>query len=198
MAIPETQLETWSHQGTIPQSAATYATIRNALQAADSPYAAKKSAVFLQGSYCNDTNIYSESDVDVVIRLDSCFQHDLSALPQAEKDAFSAAHSNAEYTHVHFKKDVLSHLQAKFGTSVTPGDKAVKIQASGNRRNADVVVAIQFRRYHRFRTLADQTYDTGICFYNGANVRIANYPKQHSENCTAPSIRRRTNDSNHW
>jgi hypothetical protein len=185
MAIPESQLETWSHQGSIDQSKTTYATIKNALLATDAPYAAKKPAVFLQGSYGNDTNIYSESDVDVVIRLDSCFQHDLKELPQAQKDAFKAAHSDATYTHVDFKRDVLSQLGKQFGTDVKPGTKAVKIMANNNRRNADVLIAIQFRRYHRFIALDDQDYDLGICFYNSAGTRIANYPKQHSENCTA-------------
>ena len=36
------------------------------------PYADKNLKVFLQGSYGNDMNIYAESDVDIVIRLDDC------------------------------------------------------------------------------------------------------------------------------
>ena len=69
MAIPETQLETWSHQGSVAQSSSTYATIKNTLEEAGTAYNDKNYKVFLQGSYGNDTNIYSESDVDVVIRL---------------------------------------------------------------------------------------------------------------------------------
>jgi hypothetical protein len=185
MAIPKSQLETWSHQGSVAQSKTTYATIKNTLEAPGSPYAGKSIDVFLQGSYGNDTNIFSESDVDVLIRLNTCFQKDLEQLSQIQKDAFSAAHSDATYTHVEFKRDVLVHLQNKFGTSVKPGNKAVKIQQSGSRRNADVLIAIQFRRYHRFISLNDQEYDAGICFYNSSGARIANYPKQHLENCTA-------------
>src|SRR3954469_13287501 len=41
------------------------------------PYYAKAFRTFLQGPYGNDTNIYADSDVDIVIRLDSTFQHDL-------------------------------------------------------------------------------------------------------------------------
>ena len=69
MAIPEAELDTWSHQGSITQSASTYASIKRALEAPDSRYAGKHYEVFLQGSYGNDTNIYAESDVDVVIGL---------------------------------------------------------------------------------------------------------------------------------
>ena len=62
MGIPESQLERWSHQGSITQSSETYNTIRNVLDDAASPYAGKDYTIFLQGSYGNDTNIYAESD----------------------------------------------------------------------------------------------------------------------------------------
>lgn len=69
MAIPESQLETWSKQGSVTQSSTTYQIIRNALLDAKAVYADKTFEVFLQGSYGNDTNIYAESDVDTVMRL---------------------------------------------------------------------------------------------------------------------------------
>ena len=40
----------------------------DALHADDAPYAGKAYDTFLQGSYANDTNIYADSDVDIVIR----------------------------------------------------------------------------------------------------------------------------------
>jgi hypothetical protein len=184
MAIPETQLETWSHQGSITQSSSTYSTIKNALEEAGSAYDDKSYKVFLQGSYGNDTNIYSESDVDVVIRLDSTFYKDLESLSQDQKEAYNAAYSSATYTWSQFKNDVLTHLTTKYPTAISSGAKAIKIAASGNRRNADVIAATQFRRYHKFLSLDDQNYDEGICFFNSAGYRIANYPNQHSKNCT--------------
>jgi len=185
MAIPESQLVTWSHQGSITQSSTTYNTIKNALEAVGNSYAGKRYKVFLQGSYGNDTNIYAESDVDIVINLNDCFRHDLNELPSGQKDAFNAAHSDVTYTHVDFKRDVLSVLEAKYGDDVDPGDKAINIAANGSRRKADVIAAIQYRRYHKFLSTSDQAYDEGICFFNGAGACIANFPKQHSANCTA-------------
>ena len=70
MPIPESQLDTWSHQGSITQSSTTYNAIKGALEDSTTPYAGKNFKVFLQGSYGNDTNIYAESDVDIIIRLD--------------------------------------------------------------------------------------------------------------------------------
>jgi len=185
MAIPESQLDTWSHQGSITQSSATYNSIKNVLQAADAPYAGKTYSVFLQGSYGNDTNIYAESDVDIVIKLDDCWQRDLNALTEEEKDAYKKAHVDAGYTHVDFKRDVLKVLTDKYGSDVKAGDKAIAIAANGSRRKADVIAAIQFRRYYKFKSTNDQSYDEGICFYNAAGERIANYPKQHSDNLTS-------------
>jgi hypothetical protein len=187
MPIPETQLETWSHQGSITQSSTTYATVKRALEAADAKYAGKDFEIFLQGSYGNDTNIYAESDVDLVIRLDSMFHYDLKALTPAEAAAFEVAHpGTVEYKYRDFQADVIAALDKGLGAAdVKPGKKAVKIKANGSRRNADVVVATEFRRYYSFPGIAGARFERGICFFTSAGDRIANYPKQHSANCTA-------------
>lgn len=184
MSIPESQLETWSHQGSITQSSFTYNMIKGALEARDTPYADKNFTVFLQGSYGNDTNIYAESDVDIVIRLDDCFQSDLTQLTEEERVAYKSAFRDATYTHVNFRRDVLSVLTEQYGKAVGAGDKAIAIQASGSRRKADVIVAIEFRRYFKFRSSNDSNYVEGICFWNSKGERIANYPKQHMANLT--------------
>ncbi|WP_172961465.1 nucleotidyltransferase domain-containing protein [Pandoraea apista] len=182
MPIPESQLETWSHQGSITQSSSTYNSIKNVLEASTTPYASKSFKVFLQGSYGNDTNIYAESDVDIIIRLDDCFFSDLDLLSEEEKTAYKQAFNDATYTHMDFKRDVLSVLTDQYGSAVKAGDKAIAIDANGSRRKSDVIVATQFRRYSKFRSSSDSEYAEGICFFNAAGERIANYPKQHSAN----------------
>lgn len=184
MGIPESQLETWSHQGSITNSSSTYNAIKNVLEDSGTPYASKDYEVFLQGSYGNDTNIWSESDVDIVIKLGSCFHSDLSRLTDDEKTAWRQAHSDATYGHIELKRDVLQVLTKAYTSDVGGGDKAIAIAARGNRRKADVIVATEFRRYSRFKSTGDQLYTPGICFWNKAGERIANYPKQHSTNLT--------------
>lgn len=185
MPIPESQLETWSHQGSITQSSNTYNSIKNVLEASTTPYAGKSFKVFLQGSYGNDTNIYAESDVDIVIRLDECFFSDLNDLSEEEKAAHKQTFSDATYTLATFKQEVLSVLHAQYGSAVQPGMKAIVIDASASRRKSDVIVSCQFRRYSRFRSSNDSKYEEGICFFNSAGERIANYPKQHTTNLTS-------------
>lgn len=184
MAIPESQLETWSRQGSVPQSRDTYATVKLALEANDTPYRSKSFKVFLQGSYCNDTNIYSESDVDVVIRLDSIFYPDLSQLAPGQKAAYAAApHPSVSYTLEQFKQDVLTTLQKRFGSAVKAGKKAISIEASGNRRKADVIVAAVNKKYQEYPVTSVQPTE-GILFLTDTRARIINYPTLHSENCT--------------
>ncbi|MEY9726275.1 nucleotidyltransferase domain-containing protein [Bradyrhizobium yuanmingense] len=185
MAIPEHQLETWTHQGATAQSRTTYATVKKALEDSASPYAAKNFEVFLQGSYGNDTNVYRDSDVDVVIRLDSIFAHDANLLPTDQYAAFESAYPGAaSYSYGQFKTDVFTWLVKKFGNTVTLGKKAIFIPAGGGRRDCDVLPAIQFRYYYGFSSAAPSNYAEGICFYLPDGTKIVNFPKQHSTNCT--------------
>ena len=181
MAISESQLDTWSHQGSVTQSSLTYATIKRALEDSSAAYARNNFEIFLQGSYGNDTNIYAESDVDVVIRLDSTFFYDVESLAAPDQNAFHAIYPGAaEYPYSTFKKDVAQALQEYFPGDLSLGSKAIKIQGSSSRRNADVVAACEWRRY-----VTVDNYVSGICFFDADGHRIVNYPGQHSENCTA-------------
>ncbi len=189
MAIPESQLDTWSHQGAAKQSCDTYATIKNSLEAKGTKYADKSFDVFLQGSYGNDTNIYAESDVDVVIRIDDLYYYDISGLNEADKQTFNASLGTVIYGLSDFKADVIAALKKSFDAGkifdppdVQPGKKAIKIKANGNRRNADVLPSAQFRRY--YSTTTGMQYTSGICFFDTSGKRIVNYPKLHSANCT--------------
>ena len=185
MAIPETQLDTWSKQGSVTQSQATYATIKNVLEDKAAPFANRSYTSFLQGSYGNDTNIYADSDVDVVMRLDSTFYYDLTRLDDSGKANFEKAHGAAPYGLADFKKEISAWLTHKFGSAVKPGTKAIFVQGSGNRRDADVLPAAVFRRYYKFGNMSDQSSAEGICFFTSDGSRIENFPKQHSDNCTA-------------
>jgi hypothetical protein len=185
MAIPESQLETWSKQGAVAQSRDTYGSIKSALEDANAPYATKDFNVFLQGSYCNYTNVYAESDVDIVIRCDDFFSFDLDDLTSVAKSEFHKAFPAATYGLSDFKNDVATQLKKKYGESVKHGTKAIYIRASGSRREADVIVAGQHRRYYSFNNVANQRYADGIYFETSNRGRIINFPKQHSENCTS-------------
>lgn len=184
MAIPETQLDTWSRQGSVSQSSATYATVKKTLEDSSSPYYLKSFEPFLQGSYANDTNVYRDSDVDVVIRLDSTWYHDAPLLPKEQYEAFERAYpGSASYGYPEFKADVATWLAKNF-PGVTLGTKAIFIPANGGRRDCDVLPCVRFRYYYSFLSETIQHYEEGICFFLKDGTRVVNFPKQHSLNCT--------------
>lgn len=184
MAIPEAQLKTWSHQGSITQSKNTYATIKSALDDSDPLNYGKSFEVFLQGSYGNYTNIYGESDVDVVIRLDSIFRSNIQEWPTEEQEAYNRSYPDATYSFDDFKAAVQAVLIKRFGTKlVKPGNKAIKIADDGSRRSADVVVCYQYRKYQKFDPQKPNYYTPGIIFPS-VSGDIINYPKLHSANLT--------------
>lgn len=187
MSIPESQLETWAKQGAGVGSASTYASAKSALEGDKAQYTSRDFKVFLQGSYGNDTNIYAESDVDVVIRYDGAFYRDLDHLSDEDKALYLKAFESSEvaYKYSDFKKHAYEALVLVFGTDVKAGNRAIKIKAKGNRRNADVVVAFEHRRYWRFKSHTDCDFYSGITFFNSASEQINNFPKFHSDNATS-------------
>lgn len=184
MAISEQQLERWSHQGSIQQSAATYKAIKAVLHDPNAPYNAKSYDSFLQGSYGNNTNIYADSDVDIAMMLTSTFYSDLSRLSEADERRYNENRIEATYSYNEFKIDVLVWLKKNFGDGVRMGKKAIFIPASGNRRDADVLVCAKHMAYHTYESFDKASSWDGIVFWTSDGTMIINYPKQHLENCT--------------
>ena len=186
MPIPESQLETWSHQGAVTTSKQTHESIRNALDSfnwADwvdfEPY--------LQGSYRNATNIRGDSDVDVVVQLNSSFRGDVSELSNNEQILYNQTYSDATYQWANFRTDVIAALRDYYQPSAVDdtGDKALKVAGESGRLPADVVVCLQYRKYKRFSGQDNQDYVEGISFYTlKENRRVINFPKIHYNNGT--------------
>lgn len=195
MSLPESQLETWSHQGAVVTAKSTHELIRKALKEYE-PLKKWSFDVFLQGSYKNDTNTRGDSDVDVVARLDSSFVSNTSSLSDYEKSLYKSAFSDASYTWQNFRADVLAALRTYFGFSEVDdtGNKSLKIKAGPNRLKADVIPCLQYRRYAYFRNISDQKYADGIVFYTMRERReVVNFPISHYDNGVAKNNQSATN-----
>jgi len=193
MAIPETQLTTWAKIGAQETSKSTYATVKGVLESKDAGYQGRDYDVFLQGSYGNDTNIWKESDVDVVVRLNSVFSYDNSALPEQQRIAWRAAYTDATYTHAHCRQDVIKALRSRFTDDVQEGKKAVQIKANGNRRKADVLITLIHKRYISFDSIATEKSVDGIAFWKLDGTKVINYPNQHRDNLISKNSETETN-----
>jgi hypothetical protein len=183
--IGESQLITWSSLGPTGQFTDTYQSIRENLRDKSAPFPQKDTNIFLQGSYRNDTNVFGDSDVDIVMCHTGAYYRDLSRLPAADRQLYdSASQGSVQYGYSDFKRDVTSFVRELYD-NVRVGNKALYVPGNANRRNTDVLVSAEFRRYHEFRSFNDQRYDEGVSFFLPAGTMIENFPKQHSENCTA-------------
>jgi hypothetical protein len=187
MAIPEAQLETWTHVGAAVQSAATYQSMKGVIESKSAPYTSRQVDSFLQGSYGNDTNVYgADSDVDIVLRANSLFYYNLDALSEAEKAAFrNVHHSPSAYKLENFRNDAIGWLYDQYGNDLdTSGKKALRVTANGNRRDSDILLVAPHKKYTRYYSEQDQECIEGVMFLTTDGTYIVNYPKQHSENMT--------------
>jgi hypothetical protein len=89
---------------------------------------------------------------------------------------------DAEYGYTKFKADAEAWITRLYN-GVQVGRKAVFVPGNNSRRNADILVCEQFRRYTSY-DFGVHNYHEGVAFYSGRK-RTENFPKQHSENCTA-------------
>jgi hypothetical protein len=184
VAIPGGQLDTWSHQAAPGPSRATYASVKTVLEEDAAPFADKEPEIFLQGSYANDTNVARDSDVDLVVCISATFAHDAATLAVDQYQAFERSYVGASYSFTQYKADVTQWLTRRYGQGVRAGRKAIYVPAGQNRRECDVLPAIEYRYYYRFNSVDDQSYAAGICFYLPDGTQIVNFPRQHSDNCT--------------
>jgi hypothetical protein len=182
--IAESQLNTWASQGPTAQFTDTYNRICGNLLDVGAPYPRADTEVFLQGSYKNDTNVYGDSDVDIVLCHTGAFYKDLSRLSAEDRHAYDATAGGVTYGYADFKRDATAYIMRLYN-NVNAGKKALYMSGGNSgRRNADVLIASHFRRYYEFKSWQNGRYDEGVCFFPSGESMIENFPKQHSNNCT--------------
>jgi hypothetical protein len=192
MSIPESQLETWCNQGATVTSAAAYTSIKTALDDPKSKIRDVNKEIYLQGSYGNSTNIYADSDVDVVVQYNSVYDWDVSALPSSQQLLFAAI-PKVSHAWRQYYESVVGSLRSYFGAaSVNPGNKAILVKLPSG-RTADVIAAKQFRKFTFFQTTQIESHVEGIEFEDRSGRTIINYPKEHSKNGEAKNSPARTN-----
>jgi hypothetical protein len=168
--------------------------VKTALTSAQSRISALAPAIYLQGSYRNATNIVGDSDVDVVVELESTFRRDVSRLDSTQEELQKSAYAPSNLTWADFRADVLQTLRDYYTPArVEESDKCVKVTFGLGRIAADIVPALQLRKYDYFYTTALQSSTDGIYFENRARISITNFPKQHISNGEAKNGADRTN-----
>lgn len=163
MGIPESQLSKWSHRGPQDASKRTHETIRKVLKQYP-PLSEVKYDVRLQGSYSNKTNIQGDSDVDVVLELQSTSHYKADSVYDTWKL---------------FRRDALRALRKGLREKyVRQGSKSIKIKATQSTLAADVVVCLPYDIHARNSSSVE-----GITFWAlPGKCWVGSHPKQHYEN----------------
>lgn len=194
MSLSESQLDTWSKQGAVTSAKRTHRSVRTAIDEYGLPDKYKKD-IYLQGSYKNDTNIRGDSDVDIIIELNSIFLPELSNLSSSEKREYNEYHRDATHNLSEFKNKVINALNEYYGSSsVSVNNKCIEVDTP--HLVGDVVVCQLYRLFHSFsRSDPYSNCVEGIVFWAEESGRkIINFPKPHFEN---GKIKHSSTDSNY-
>jgi hypothetical protein len=178
MAVSPKTIEEWSRRGGTARPEWTKAVLEDALRYGRR-LAGKDFEIFVQGSYANETDIRGSSDVDLVIQMRLPFEEDIDVLDQAARERFHKKYGETFYGWFEFREDVLATLRERF--FVHEGNKCVDIKDwdSVPRIPADIVPAIEFRKYIAFPALDEEVYEEGVFFRDSHGTPIINFPKQH-------------------
>ena len=141
-------------------------------------YGSRKIKLFVQGSYANNTNVRTESDVDIAVIEESTFRTDYRPGVTDSNYNFTTAPTPVKA----FKDEIQEALTLKFGKDVERGDKSVKVHGNTYRKDADTVPCRRNRDYRNDYRNDEFNYIGGIVIYPDSGGMIINYPEQHIYN----------------
>lgn len=150
--------------------------IRAALKAYP-PLASRNFEVYATGSFHNNTNVRGESDIDVAAVCHDTFFYQL---PDAMQTAPSFGITPATYSFDTFRADVRAALSARFGSGMTPGEKAFNVHENTYRLEADVTPFFEFRRYSgKVGSNGAWEFDEGVKSISMTGQTFVNWHKDH-------------------
>lgn len=140
--------------------------------------------VYATGSYRNNTNVRGESDIDVAAVCRDAFFHNLPPLSAPGYGVMPA-----EYSFAAFRADVHAALKARFGSGMTPGDKALNIHENTHRLDADVTPFFPYRFYTgKFTPSGEWDIIEGVQSISRSNALIINWHKDHYRESVARNL----------
>lgn len=139
-------------------------------------------AVYAKGSYANNTNVKSDSDVDVVVECQEVEYWEEFDSTQASRTPGSPY--EGVWTPEKLRKEVESALEAKFPGSVESGSVAFRINSTTSRVDADVVPCFSYKMY-----FPSGSSRSGTKVFKTDGSSIVNYSKLQLENGRAKNVR---------
>jgi hypothetical protein len=145
-------------------------------------YGNRKIKLFIQGSYANNTNVRTQSDVDIAVIQEETFRtHYRSGAYYPQSDADYGFVTVAPQQKA-FKDEVQECLENKFGSDVERKNKSIKIHGNTYRKDADSVPCMRYRDYSADYRKDENNYVGGVVIFPDSGGTIINYPEQHIKN----------------
>ena len=178
----EDKLAGWTRPSSDTEQDKQARTERMIRQAIDShaPFNNCSLKVYAKGSYANNTNVRSDSDVDIAVECT-----DVQYWEESEKGNHTAGKPyDGIWTPAKLRAELLSAMNTKFPGQVdASGSTAIQINSNSARVDADVVPCFSYRYY-----MKDGTRD-GTKIFKTDGSSIVNYPVQQLENGIAKNKR---------
>lgn len=136
--------------------------------------------VYAKGSYANNTNVRSDSDVDIAVVCTEVLYWE-----ESEKGNHTPGKPyEGIWTPAKLRAELLSAMKAKFPGQVdSKGSTAIQINSNSARVDADVVPCFRFRYYMKYESR------DGTKIFKTDGSSIVNYPVQQLENGIAKNKR---------
>src|ERR1019366_1189398 len=140
--------------------------------------------VYTKGSYPNNTNVVTDSDVDVAVQCQN-----LTYWGEHTPGAHPASSSyEGVWTPEKLRSELVTALKAKFPSQVdTSGSTAIRVNSSSARVEADVVPCFNYRYY-----FSATSWREGASTFRTTGKSLENYPDQHLENGRAKNSASKT------
>lgn len=178
----EDKLAGWTSPSSSTEQDKQDRTERMIRQAIDShePFKNCSLKVYAKGSYANNTNVRSDSDVDIAVECT-----DVQYWEESEKGNHSPSEPyEGIWTPTKLRAELLSAMRAKFPGQVdSSGSTAIQINSNSARVDADVVPCFSYRYYMKHGSR------DGTKIFKTDGSSIVNYPAQQLENGIAKNKR---------
>jgi hypothetical protein len=178
----EDKLAGWTSPSSSTEQDKQDRTERMIRQAIDShePFNNCSLKVYAKGSYANNTNVRSDSDVDIAVECT-----DVQYWEESEKGNHPPSEPyEGIWTPAKLRAELLSAMNAKFPGQVdSSGSTAIQINSNSARVDADVVPCFSYRYYMKYGSR------DGTKIFKTDGGSIVNYPVQQLENGIAKNKR---------
>lgn len=151
------------------------------------PFSGVDYKIYTKGSYPNNTNVRSDSDVDVVVECHEVFFYDYESGVTGNPSLNNPY--KGEWTAQRWRQEVGDAVADAFGASDVDrtGKVAINVAAiHGSRPSADVVPSFDYRRF--LDSQRRNSHD-GSCVFDATGTKIVNWPNQQLLNGQAKNSR---------